>query len=187
MGIDTRLLLRMPSTLSLEDCFGEWLRLALAEMPEEQRGAMKAMMLTGVGPRLADGTLVFHSNVHFAPPRQALERGVADMLNALGAEGAAVRDALAGIKFEPAPEFKRALGDFRARGGVEGAFERFREAVAEELVGRFGASLKEMHDDARGVLAFPELVEMHASTYDAAVAQVEPHGVWLPFPPTIPQ
>lgn len=187
MGIDTRLLLRMPPTLSLEDCLGESLRLALGELPDEQRVTMRAMMLTATGERLADGTLVFHSNVHFAPPRQALERAVADTLDALGpTEGAAVREALAGMNFEPAPEFKRVLGDFRARGGVEGAFERFRDAVAEELVGRFGTSLKRMHDDARGVLAFPELVEMHAATYDAAVTQVERHGVWLPFPPATP-
>jgi hypothetical protein len=178
----------MPPTLSLEDCLGDTLRQALVELPAEQRATTKEMMITTAGERLADGTLVFRSNVHFAPPRQALEREVADMINALGpTEGAAVREALTGMRFAPSPELKRVLGDFRANGGIDGAFERFRKAVAEELVERFGTSLKQMHDDARGVLAFPELIEIHASTYDAALAQVERHGVWLPFPPgTLP-
>lgn len=187
MGIDTRILLRMPPTLSLDECVGDTLRAALAELPAEQRATMKAMMLTTAGERLADGSLVFRSNVHFAPPRQALEREVAGMVDALGAtEGAAAREALTGMRFEPSPELEHVLGDFRASGGVDGAFERFRNAVAEELRERFGASLKQMHDDARGVLAFPELVELHASTYDGAVAQVERHGVWLPFAPGLP-
>jgi hypothetical protein len=182
MGIDTRVLLRMPPALSLEECLGDTLE-ALVELPAEQRATIKEMMIATAGERLADGTLVYRSNVHFAPPRQALERDAADMVNALApTESAAVRGALAGMRFAPSPELERVLGDFRGSGGVDGAFERFRKAVAEELVERFGTSLDQMHDDARGVLAFPELVELHASTYDAALAQVERHGVWLPFP-----
>ncbi|MEA2746196.1 MAG: hypothetical protein QOI41_339 [Myxococcales bacterium] len=182
MGIDTRLLLRMPLALSVEDCLGDSLQ-ALVELPAEQRATIKEVMITSAGKRLSDGTLVYCSNVHFTPPRQALEREAAEMVNALApTEGAAVRAALAGMRFTPSPELERVLGDFRESGGIDGAFERFRKAVAEELVEQFGTSLKQMHDDARGLLAFPELVELHASTYDAALAQVERHGVWLPFP-----
>ncbi|AKV00080.1 hypothetical protein AKJ09_06743 [Labilithrix luteola] len=36
----------MPPTLSLEDCLGESLRLALGELPDEQRVTMREMMLT---------------------------------------------------------------------------------------------------------------------------------------------
>jgi hypothetical protein len=181
MGIDTRLLLRMPLALSLEDCLGDMVQ-ALVELPAKQRATMKELMITSAGKRLADGTLVYYSNVHFTPPRQALEREAADVLNALAPkEGAAVRVALAGMRFTPSPDLESVLGELRASGGIDGAFERFRKAVAEELGERFGTSLKQMHDDARGVLAFPELVELHASTYDAALAQVERHGVWLPF------
>ncbi len=44
-----------------------------------------------------------------------------------------------------------------------------------------GDALAHAHDDPRGVLFFPDDKEPEGSTYDAVVAEVEAHGIWIPF------
>ncbi len=49
------------------------------------------------------------------------------------------------------------------------------------LAHAFGGALEEMHDDARGVLAFPDVCEPKARSYEAIVAEIGAAGVWLPL------
>jgi hypothetical protein len=51
------------------------------------------------------------------------------------------------------------------------------------LAHAFGGALADVHDDPRGVLAFPDVCEPKARSYDAIVAEIGSAGVWLPLDP----
>jgi hypothetical protein len=51
------------------------------------------------------------------------------------------------------------------------------------LARTFGTTLEEIHDDPRGVLAFPDVCEPSARTYEGVAAEVGGAGVWLPLEP----
>jgi hypothetical protein len=51
------------------------------------------------------------------------------------------------------------------------------------LAHAFAGALEEIHDDPRGVLAFPDVCEPRARTYEGIVAEVGAAGVWLPLEP----
>lgn len=64
-------------------------------------------------------------------------------------------------------------------------FQPFAAFAGHPLEGRawlsqFGSKLPLVHDDARGVLFFPESCEPSGETYEAVVAEVEGAGVWVP-------
>src|SRR5512132_3937426 len=48
---------------------------------------------------------------------------------------------------------------------------------------QFGADLPLVHDDARGLLFFPDTAEPSGRTYDAVVAEIASAGVWIPAEP----
>jgi hypothetical protein len=58
------------------------------------------------------------------------------------------------------------------------AFEQSEDAALEWLA-LFGDALPEVHEDARGLLFFPDSLEPEGRTYDAVVGEVEEHGVWV--------
>jgi hypothetical protein len=51
------------------------------------------------------------------------------------------------------------------------------------LARAFGTALQEVHDDPRGVLAFPDACEPRARSYDGVAAEIAGAGVWLPLAP----
>jgi hypothetical protein len=51
------------------------------------------------------------------------------------------------------------------------------------LAHAFAGALEEIHDDPRGLLAFPDVCEPRARTYEGIVAEVGAAGVWLPLEP----
>lgn len=57
-------------------------------------------------------------------------------------------------------------------------FER-NPSEAREWLAQLGDVLPDVHDDARGLLFFPDTCEPEGSTYDAVVAEVAPSGVWI--------
>src|SRR5690348_5107163 len=65
-------------------------------------------------------------------------------------------------------------------------FLRFGDAAKEpaelhaHLSALFGNDLARIHDDARGVLVFPDACEPRGRTYAAVVSEVEAAGVWIP-------
>ncbi|MEO5728117.1 MAG: hypothetical protein ABI134_18685 [Byssovorax sp.] len=48
---------------------------------------------------------------------------------------------------------------------------------------QFGADLPLVHDDARGLLFFPDTAEPQGRTYDAVVAEIASDGLWIPAAP----
>lgn len=50
---------------------------------------------------------------------------------------------------------------------------------AREWLAQLGDALPDVHDDARGLLFFPDTCEPEGTTYDAVVAEVAPSGVWI--------
>ena len=53
------------------------------------------------------------------------------------------------------------------------------EGAARAWLAQFGEALPEIHEDARGLLFFPDSYEPDGRTYDAVVAEVESQGVWM--------
>ncbi len=67
-------------------------------------------------------------------------------------------------------------------------FQPYAAFEASPIEGRawlaqFGADLPLVHDDARGLLFFPDTSEPRGRTYDAVVAEIASAGVWIPAAP----
>jgi hypothetical protein len=60
-------------------------------------------------------------------------------------------------------------------------FELFEQnpSAAREWLEQFGDVLPDVHDDARGLLFFPDSCEPEGTTYDAVAAEVADEGVWI--------
>lgn len=60
-------------------------------------------------------------------------------------------------------------------------FEVFERSPSEarEWLAQFGDALPDVHDDARGLLFFPDTCELDGTTYDAVVAEVSASGLWI--------
>lgn len=60
-------------------------------------------------------------------------------------------------------------------------FSVFEESPSEvrEWLSQFGDALPEVHEDARGLLFFPDTCEPEGRTYDAVVKEVADAGVWV--------
>lgn len=68
------------------------------------------------------------------------------------------------------------------------SFARFAPVKADLEEGRailasYGPGLVSAHDDARGILMFPDILEPRGRTYDAVVAEVESSAIWVPSAP----
>jgi hypothetical protein len=64
-------------------------------------------------------------------------------------------------------------------------FQNYAEFVQDPLLGRmwlaqFGADLPFIHDDPRGILFFPDVIEPDPTTYHSVVAQVASDCTWIP-------
>ena len=50
---------------------------------------------------------------------------------------------------------------------------------AREWLAQFGDALREVHEDPRGMLFFPDTCEPDSTSYDAVVTEVGDEGIWI--------
>jgi hypothetical protein len=62
------------------------------------------------------------------------------------------------------------------------SYEGFRDdpKMARMWLAQFGNDLSDVHDDQRGILFFPDVLEPDGTTYEAVLEEIGDHGLWAP-------